>query len=141
MGKKIKHYVATVYIVQGNNVLLHFHKKLNKWLPPGGHVENNELPDEAAIREVEEETGLKVKIISPKHKSFSGVRSLPLPAFISEEDIGDHYHIDLIYLAKVISGKLNKDFKWFAEKDLHKKEISPDVGYHAKMMLKKFNKQ
>jgi 8-oxo-dGTP pyrophosphatase MutT (NUDIX family) len=36
------------------------HKKLGKWLPPGGHIEPNELPDDAACREVLEETGLKV---------------------------------------------------------------------------------
>jgi ADP-ribose pyrophosphatase YjhB (NUDIX family) len=33
-------------------VLLVYHRKLAMWLPPGGHVEPNELPDDAAVREV-----------------------------------------------------------------------------------------
>ncbi|MFH2118361.1 MAG: NUDIX domain-containing protein, partial [Candidatus Paceibacterota bacterium] len=47
-----------------NKVLLIKHKKLGFWLAPGGHIEDDELPHQAAEREVWEETGLKVKAIS-----------------------------------------------------------------------------
>lgn len=42
-------------------VLLHRHKKRNKFLGPGGHVENNEHESEALLREVYEETGIVLK--------------------------------------------------------------------------------
>ncbi len=139
MGKKIRHFTVAVYVIRRNKVLLHFHKKLKKWLPPGGHIEINELPDAAAIREVKEETGLNIKLIGTKLKEFKGIKSLRLPQFIQEEDIGDHYHIDLVYLAKPVSGKV-KGARWFSEKDLGRKEISSEVRHHAKIMLKNFNK-
>jgi 8-oxo-dGTP pyrophosphatase MutT (NUDIX family) len=54
----IKQFTATAYIVKENQVLLHFHKKLGKWLPPGGHLEEGETPPECAIREAKEETSV-----------------------------------------------------------------------------------
>lgn len=41
-------------------MLLHLHKKLGKWLPVGGHIEQGELPDMAALREIKEESALEV---------------------------------------------------------------------------------
>jgi 8-oxo-dGTP pyrophosphatase MutT (NUDIX family) len=32
------------------------------WLPPGGHIDPHELPHDAAVREVHEETGLAVAL-------------------------------------------------------------------------------
>jgi len=43
------------------------HPKLKKWLPPGGHVEENESPPEAATREVKEETGLEITFIKQEN--------------------------------------------------------------------------
>jgi 8-oxo-dGTP pyrophosphatase MutT (NUDIX family) len=48
-------------VVDGERVLLLFHAKLAMWLPPGGHVDPDELPDEAAVREVLEETGVQAR--------------------------------------------------------------------------------
>ena len=131
-----KHFTVAVYIVHRDKILLHFHKKLKMWLPPGGHIERNELPDEAAVREVKEETGLDVRLVGRKLKNFKGVRSLYLPQLIQQEDIGDHYHIDLVYLAKPSGGKM-KGARWFSLDDLKSKKIVPAVRYHAKLMLKK----
>ncbi|MEK6896397.1 MAG: NUDIX domain-containing protein [Nanoarchaeota archaeon] len=54
---------AAGYIFHQNKLLLIHHAKLNIWLPPGGHIESNEIPDDAALREIEEETGIKARII------------------------------------------------------------------------------
>ena len=53
---------STVYIVNNNRVLLHLHKKYKTLFPVGGHIEANELPHEAALREAYEESGLYVKL-------------------------------------------------------------------------------
>ena len=47
-----KSITATVYVINDGKVLLHQHKKYNTWFPLGGHIEENEFPHEAAIREV-----------------------------------------------------------------------------------------
>jgi len=55
-------FIVNVYIVHEGKVLFIQHKKLNKWLPVGGHIELNEDPDQAIFREVKEECGLEIEI-------------------------------------------------------------------------------
>src|SRR5690606_18869145 len=55
-------WAVSAFVVWRGRVLLHRHRKLGLWLPPGGHVEPGELPDEAAVREVLEETGVAVEL-------------------------------------------------------------------------------
>lgn len=116
MNNKEKHFTASALIIDNNKVLLVYHKKLNVWLHPGGHVEKNENPDETLLREVKEETGLEIEIISDKDESLSNqkkdVSSLHLPYAFLCELVGDHYHNDLIYKCKIKGGcklKYNKD--------------------------------
>ena len=73
-------------------VLLCHRRDLDIWNLPGGAVENGELPDEAAIRETREETGLKVKI-----KNLVGV-------------YGKSHRDELVFVfaGKVVGGKLKK---------------------------------
>ncbi len=55
---------ASAFLFHQGKVLLVKHQKLQQWLGPGGHIDENELPHEAAEREFLEETGLKVKVYS-----------------------------------------------------------------------------
>jgi 8-oxo-dGTP diphosphatase len=105
-----KHFTATAFVVRGDATLLHWHKRLAQWMPPGGHIEPDEEPAEAALREVREETGLFCEIVatSPLH-AFVQPRQLPAPYTILLEDIPDakepaHMHIDLIYFVRPVDG-------------------------------------
>ncbi|MEC9365812.1 MAG: NUDIX domain-containing protein, partial [Chloroflexota bacterium] len=52
-------------------IFLHRHPKIKLWLPPGGHVEADEDPVEAVLREIKEETGLLAAVSeTPNQKNF-----------------------------------------------------------------------
>lgn len=96
-----RHFTVAVFVVHEGKVLLHFHRKLGMWLPPGGHIERDELPDDAAVREVREEAGIEVEIVGEKREDIEEPRQLHRPAGVQLERIAEgHYHIDLIYFAK-----------------------------------------
>lgn len=95
-----RHFTVAVFVVWEGKVLLHFHRKLGMWLPPGGHIEPGELPDEAAGREVLEEAGLRVELVGERREDVEDPVQLHRPAGVQLENIGPgHQHIDLIYFA------------------------------------------
>jgi 8-oxo-dGTP pyrophosphatase MutT (NUDIX family) len=103
-GTVLRHFTVAVFVVHDQCVLLHYHRKLGKWLPPGGHVEEGELPDEAALREVLEETGIRARLVGTygldDALDADAPRQLVVPAGIQLEDIyPGHQHIDLVYFA------------------------------------------
>jgi 8-oxo-dGTP pyrophosphatase MutT (NUDIX family) len=100
-GRTDRHFTVAVFVVWEGKVLLHRHRKLGMWLPPGGHIEENELPDEAAVREVLEETGLGVRLVGERREDVADPVQLHRPAGVQLENIGPgHQHIDLIYFAR-----------------------------------------
>ena len=56
-------FTVAIFVVQQSRVLVIHHKKLNKWLPLGGHIELDEDPEQAALRETKEESGIDVDLI------------------------------------------------------------------------------
>src|SRR5438105_6351134 len=102
-GEVLRHFTVAVFVVHGRRVLLHYHRKLGKWLPPGGHIEDNEVPDDAAVREVLEETGITVQLVGPQglpEPPIDAPRQLVVPAGIQVEPIyPGHEHVDLVYFA------------------------------------------
>lgn len=111
-------FTVAVFVVHEDRVLLHFHQKLDRWLPPGGHVEPNELPDEAAVREVLEETGVACILTGGTRMQYDDP-ALPVqlvtPAGIQLEQIGPgHQHIDLIYFATGAPAEPMPKVGWFA---------------------------
>jgi ADP-ribose pyrophosphatase YjhB (NUDIX family) len=101
-GVTFRHFTVAVFVVHAGRVLLHYHRKLGKWLPPGGHIEDDELPDHAALREVLEETGIRACLIGPRGLPIEKAPlQLVVPAGIQVEDIyPGHQHIDLVYFAR-----------------------------------------
>lgn len=99
-GQVLRHFTVAVFVVHAQRVLLHYHRKLGRWLPPGGHVEENELPDDAAVREVLEETGVPIRLVGSQGVPVEVPRQLVVPAGIQVEDIyPGHQHVDLVYFA------------------------------------------
>lgn len=134
-----RQFTATAYIVESGKVLLVYHKKLQKWLPPGGHVHPNETPPEAAIREAFEETGLTISLIRQENiwierwnaQSFERPYMCLLEEIPAYQGNPAHQHIDMIYLARPAGGKLKENasetqgIRWFSPQELE--SLEPDV--------------
>ncbi len=122
---------ASCVVFKGAKVLLHRHKKLNKWLYPGGHVDENEIPTDTAAREVLEETGYRVRLVGARPLGFRGDENAveyPMPIATLFETVrlstGTHMHFDLVYLGvaegerAAVSAEESQDFVWITEKDI-----------------------
>lgn len=97
-------FTVATFVVSARKILLLWHRKLRMWLPPGGHIEPNELPDEAAVREVREETGIAAELVGERGVPIENPRQLVRPAGIQLEDIAPgHQHVDLIYFARPVN--------------------------------------
>src|ERR687885_2275818 len=123
-------WAATTFVVHEGRTLLLLHRKLGKWLPPGGHIDPHELPDVAALREVEEETGLHVALLDAG-EPLGTVRRLAQPLCILQESITPgHEHVDLIYVARVIEGELQHapeeahEARWYDPIELESDEVA-----------------
>ena len=105
-----KHYTASGIIVNDQNqVLLVKHKKLGKWIYPGGHLEPNETPDECVIREIFEETKIKAEIMDTRNHDLAdevvSVLHNPHAVLLERIEKGEkeiHFHIDLVYICKIL---------------------------------------
>jgi len=135
-------FTASVFIVSEGKVLLHFHKKLRKWLQPGGHIELDEDPNQAAIREAKEETGLDVVLIGgPRLPQLTSDRTdLVPPRYLNRHAFNEtHEHIDCVYFARVTDGVLmpeeGVDMRWFSAEDLDTLELLPSVRAYAHAAL------
>jgi 8-oxo-dGTP pyrophosphatase MutT (NUDIX family) len=134
-----RHFTATTFIVCKNKVLLHPHKKLGIWLPPGGHIDRDELPEEAALREIREETGLDVEIYQAGPvRVFKDVQVLLQPYVVLLETINPfHQHIDFNYFARSHSEELrpgvgeSTDMRWLTQAEVEALDAPDDVKYLA----------
>jgi ADP-ribose pyrophosphatase len=138
-----RHFTATTYVVNDGATLLHRHPGLEMWLPPGGHVDRDELPHETALRETREETGLEVDLVAERDDIVSGtVEPLPQPRHVQLADVNSyegvvgHQHVDLVYYARADSrvvnpgdGEVDADgWEWFAPDRLDADDrLDPDV--------------
>ena len=138
----IRQITATVYIIEDNCILLIYHKKFKKWLPPGGHLEPGELPPDGAIREAKEETGLDIELLPQENvwiqkqrnaRSFERPYMCLLEYIPKHDEYPEHEHMDFIYIGKPIGGRLrrNKDetdgLRWFSFRELEKLERGSEI--------------
>ena len=86
--------VVSGYILHEKRVLLIHHRKLDIWIPPGGHIDENETPDEALHRELLEELNLEIEILNRNDMPNKGniVEQLALPFYVNVHNVGDHDH-------------------------------------------------
>ena len=119
-------FTVAIFIVHDRQVLLIHHRNLNKWLPVGGHIELDEDPEAAALREAKEESGFDIELIGERPPTTGdGTRALIAPRFLDIHYISDtHDHIGMIYWARPRQGELtlapaeHHDIRWCSRADL-----------------------
>jgi 8-oxo-dGTP pyrophosphatase MutT (NUDIX family) len=125
-------FTASVYVVFENKVLLHLHPKTNKWMPPGGHIELEEDPNQAVLREAKEECGLDVTLVGNSHVTYEeseGERELIPPRFMNRHYYADsksHEHVDLVYFGRASTNELTSEALENGMQWLDKKAIEED---------------
>lgn len=140
-------FTVAVFVVHDGHVLLHPHPKVGLWLPPGGHIDAPELPDEAAIREVREEAGIEIELVGERGVPLDD-DDMPLqlirPEGIQLETITpDHQHIDLIYFARVVDAPVGRlpevlsPMRWLRESEFSTVPLNEEVLAWANRALEK----
>ena len=121
-----RHFTVTGFVVHQGSTLLHWHPKVKMWLPPGGHIEENEDPVQAVLREIKEETGVQAEVVPTGPViEMDYPTQVPTPYTIMIEDIEDpvqgfHHHIDMIYFCRPLGApeSINDGWRWVARRSL-----------------------
>lgn len=108
-----RHFTASMVVIDPGQarVLLVHHRAEGRWVFPGGHIDADEAPHEAAIREVREETEIEPVLFSRiDHPRVAGAVTLEPPWIVAEfvapakpERPGKpaepiHRHIDMLFI-------------------------------------------
>ena len=139
-------FTTIAVIVFNQKVLLIFHKKLKKWLFVGGHIELDEDPEEALLREIKEECGLEVTVYGNRPSYHTKERKyLYAPTYLDIHPITkEHSHVGMVYFAKAASDQVqlaereHDAIRWFTNKDLDDLQfnIQGDIKFYAREALK-----
>ena len=147
-------YTVEVFVIYNGKVLLRKHDKYKIWLSIGGHIESGEDPNQAAIREVKEEVGLKVKLVEassmnpPTNKDY---RELIPPRFTNCHRVSPtHEHVTLVYFARAQTDRIlnegeeqSEECKWFTKEDIDsgKYDLKDHIKFYAKEALRELSER
>jgi 8-oxo-dGTP pyrophosphatase MutT (NUDIX family) len=114
----VAHFTGSALVTDGARVALVLHRKLGRWLQPGGHAEPGDAGDLArtALREAEEETGLAVRL----HPSAPRPLDVDVHSIPARADAPAHLHLDVRFLVVaegdtplVVDPAESSELRWF----------------------------
>lgn len=138
-------FTVEVFIVYKDKVLLRMHDKYKIWLSVGGHIELDEDPVQAAIREVKEEVCLDINIVGEvpvfDDDDYSYLQS---PRYLGKHLVNDtHQHIVFVYFATTNTDITKEsdnehersEIKWVTKDELASMNLRPNVLHLATKAL------
>ncbi|MBR2587630.1 MAG: NUDIX domain-containing protein [Bacilli bacterium] len=141
----MKHFCASVFVINPLNkkILLVKHGDYDKWLQPGGHIEEDETPEDAAKREIYEETGLKITLLG-EHFPREDDMVRPLGIQCNRKSDGTRF-IDIIYFGKpnnpdepLKKNNESTQIGWFSRTELDRMPIFQDVKITMDYILREY---
>lgn len=149
----LRHLTVTGFLVHEGRVLVHWHKRTGLWLPMGGHIEPNEDPAQAVLREVEEESGVRAEIVPVGCQfEFTNIGRIPAPVTVLLAPIprcsvsegagwtGPVEHIDLVYYCRPREGLEglrtdDQSFRWLTVEEVKaNRPAAPAEGMEPRAM-------
>ena len=145
-------YCVEVFIVYKDKILLRMHDKYKIWLSVGGHIESDEDPIQAAIREAKEEVGLEIKIIDNRllPNDESDYKMLITPRYLGSHYVNDiHKHTIFVYFAKSNTNKITDSIsehertetRWVTKEELGKMNLRSNVLFYATKALEELGEK
>lgn len=110
-----------------DQILLVHHAKLNKWVQPGGHADGDENILQVALREAEEETGIK------SYKVIETIFDIDIHTIPTRKDFPEHQHYDIRFLLTadenepIVVSEESHDVKWIATSELEEYTMERSV--------------
>jgi len=146
-------YVCSGYLIENEKILLVLHNVFKKWVPPGGHIEDDETFAQTAEREFVEETGIEVRALSSGpviHLPDNNATPLQLPFYtdllvegFKKPTISQYYYVQRTGDHELVfdTNELD-DARWFSLEELDEIETFDQVRSLSKYALLNYpNKQ
>ena len=138
------HFSSSAFVVnkERSKMVVVYHNTYEAWVYPGGHADGEEDLLSVAVREVEEETGLKVKILD---SNIYGIQSLPVKGHVKRgKYVSAHIHFDAVYLLEaddtiplVFREDESKGAKWIPFEEAYNETMWDSIRPIHKKLVKK----
>ena len=140
------HFSASAFVVnkERNKMVVVYHIINDGWIYPGGHADGEEDFLSVAVREVEEETGLKVKVLD---ENIYAIQSAPVKGHIKRgKYVSPHLHFDVLYIMEaddkiplIYREDESKGVKWIPFEEADNKTMCDFIRPIHKKLIKKLN--
>ena len=140
------HFSASAFVVnkERTKMVVVYHNIFDGWIYPGGHADGEKDFLSVAVREVEEETGLKAKVLD---QNIFSIQSLPIKGHIKRgKYVSAHLHLDVVYLLEaddniplIYREDESKGVKWVSFDETTNKTMCDFIRPIHKKLIKKLN--
>ena len=141
------HFSASAFVVnkERTKMVVVYHNIYEGWIYPGGHADGKDDLLEVAVLEVEEETGLKAKVIDT---NIFSIQALPVKGHIKHgKYVSAHLHLDVVYLLEaddkiplVYREDESKGVKWIPFEEATNENMCDFIRPIHKKLIKKLSK-
>ena len=141
------HFASSAFVVnkERTKMLVVYHNIYDAWIFPGGHADGEENLLSVAVREVEEETGLKTKVLDD---SIFAISASPIIGHIKRgKYVPAHTHLDVVYLLEANDKEMlvfredeSKGVKWITFEEAIGDNIVDFIRPVHKRLIEKLNK-